>query len=101
MATAKFIRRLDDWHSVARLYRLSEPVEKDDGNETDYVVVSASVVLGEPETLVFPSDMDGNVERMIEIGGERGTLNHAEVLKNMGFTVEMNGRKMNGMNGRR
>ena len=90
MATAKFIQKLREWDSNARLYKLSEPVEIDPlagGGTTSYVVVSASTAMGEPETLIFPSDEHGEVKRMFEIGGWRGTLDHAEVLRDMGFTV--------------
>ena len=92
MGKATFIRKLSGWKSDARLYKL-DPAAKYElltngaKKKTRYVVVSAVSVLGEPETLVFPSSEDGDVTKHHEIGGFKGSLDHERALKEMGYDI--------------
>ncbi|MHA2094583.1 MAG: hypothetical protein ACW98F_08140 [Candidatus Hodarchaeales archaeon] len=102
MNTATFIKRLNEWKSDARLYKLSSPIsftawEIDDNDNdieieisTNYVVVSAVVALfSGPETFIFPSDKDGNTLDMLELpGSSRGHLNHIKALNDAGYSVD-------------
>jgi hypothetical protein len=82
-----------------RLYRLDPPLTSDTYNyETDqydsipytYVVVSAAVVpFSGPETYLFPADEHGTITDWRELtGSQRGTLDHATVLSDLGYTIE-------------
>ena len=71
----------------ARLYRLTAPLEG-----YDYVVVSALSFNDSgaiDETYIFGSDDEGNVLNWGELPGSlRGTLDHAEVLREAGYEIE-------------
>lgn len=94
--TAEYLQDLPGFQGVARLYRLSEPLQDDSQDEEvvppayTYVVVSAVVVpITGPETYVFGSDEYGNVEAWGELPGSfRGDLNHEEALARAGYTVQ-------------
>lgn len=57
--------------------------------DVTHVVVSANnVPFGGPETYIFPSDADGNVEDWLELPGSfKGGMDHAEALANAGYEV--------------
>ena len=65
------IRPLDGFSGDAALYRL------DDGS---YVIASSTSTYCPPETLVFPSNQNGEVTSWNEIGGGRGYLDHETAL---------------------
>ena len=91
--TATFVRELE-WMSDAALYKLSQPVSfhrlaSEEEETTGYVIASAVVApFSGPECLVFPANEKGEAYNMIEIGGQRGTMSHAEVLGAMGFEIQ-------------
>ena len=89
MKTAKLVRVIEGWTGDARLYQLSEPIEHRDDEKTEYVIVSATVApFSGPETYIFPSNSDGEVENWGELEGSyRGGLDHAEALRGAGFEV--------------
>jgi len=66
------------------IYRLDPPL---DGH--NHVLVSAvTVALCGPETYIFGSDENGNIEDWGELNGSyRGGLDHAAALKNAGYEV--------------
>lgn len=93
MNTATKIRKAKNMSGDASLYKLSEPLE---GNE--YVIVSAvnlEVSLGmilpewqKTETYIFPADEDGEVIDWSELpGSQKGTLDHADALRDAGYEV--------------
>lgn len=93
MKTATFVRDLEGFSGDARLFRLSEPVGYDRDcdtweftKRTEFVVVSAAIVFGGPETYIFPANEDGEILNWAELGGsEQGILDHWEVLRNAGY----------------
>ena len=97
MKTAKFIKKCDWGTGDVRLYELSEPVEYvepwkyDDPpvKLTKFVAVSAAIAYSGPETLIFPSDENGEVIDWGELDGSfQGGMDHAEALKRAGFELE-------------
>lgn len=79
----------------AEAYRLDPPfsvtrwefeTDEDVTREYDLVVVSA-VDLYVTETLVFPSDEQGQIADFTEIFGERDITDHAKVLGDMGYEI--------------
>lgn len=97
MKYAKFIKKMEDWKGNAAVYELSEPL-----NNFKYVIVSAvdfrktlssipsrffGRYMHSKETLIFPSDKEGNVVNWEELGGLRGICNHEKVLEEMGYTI--------------
>lgn len=55
----------------------------------EYVVSSATTVLGEPETYLFPATRDGEIVNWRELeGSQKGTLSHADVLAALGYAIE-------------
>jgi hypothetical protein len=97
MKTAAFIKKLDDWRSDARLFRLSHPMEcrarSEDGYEdtkTEYVVVSSVfAAYSGPETFIFPAREDGEVLSMLEMSGsQKGDVTHEQALSDAGYAVE-------------
>lgn len=90
--TATFVRALSGWRGDARLYRLSEPLAPDYGEErtpAEYVIVSAVVAAySGPETYIFPATADGAVVNYGELPGSfRGALDHAAALDNAGYAI--------------
>lgn len=80
----------------AEAYRLDPPREvtrwdfktdEDVTREYDLVVVSAVDNIFAHETLVFPSDDQGQITDWEEIYGVRGTTDHVEVLGEMGYEI--------------
>lgn len=93
MKTATYIKALD-WHSDARLYKLSEPIVEHDweGNVKGmytYVIVSAVDAFGTgDETYIFPSDENGEPVHMLELAGSfKGSQDHAKALRNAGYVI--------------
>lgn len=88
MKTATFVSKLKGYRGDARLYRLSPPATTYDGDEAEYVIVSAAdVPFSGPETYIFPAHPDGKVMNWTEMDGSfRGGLNHEEALRNAGYT---------------
>lgn len=105
MKTATEVKRMEDWKSDARMYRLSEPHE---GHE--YVIVSAVVLVAQTdpvaraicdisnalsgwsgegeETLIFGCDADGGYEELLELPGSfQGSQDHAKALRNAGYEI--------------
>lgn len=89
--TATFVRKApSSWTGDARLYRLSEPVQFNEGkNTTFYVVVSAANALfSGPETYIFPADKSGECLDWLELDGSfEGSFDHELALNRAGFTV--------------
>lgn len=76
--------RLDPPKSVT----LRDPETDDDViREYSLVVVSAVDNLYAHETLVFPSDENGQISDWLEIYGIRYTTDHAKVLREMGYEI--------------
>lgn len=90
MTTATFVKDLD-WqvHAAKKLWRLSELVEYDDNQKTDYVVTSAAnAPFSGPETYIFPADKDGEIKSWLEMTGSyRGGLDHKEAISNAGWKI--------------
>jgi hypothetical protein len=73
----------------AALYRLTPPMEDEDGKSVAYVVVSAvtAPVTG-PETFIFAANDRGDIESWHELPGSfRGDLDHVAALENAGYRV--------------
>lgn len=80
----------------AEAYRLDPPrkvtrwdaeTDEDITREYSLVVVSSVDWAYAHETLVFPSDENGQIADWSEIWGERGTTDHAKVLGDMGYEI--------------
>lgn len=77
------VKTLQGWIGDARLFKLSPPY---DGNE--YVIVSAVIADGIPETYIFQANQDGEVEIWGEIDGSiKGVLSHADALAGAGYKI--------------
>ena len=96
--TGKAYRYMHNANTVghAEAYRLDPPrsvdrwdAETDEDITTEYslVVVSAVDNFYAHETLVFPSDENGQIADWSEIYGIRGTTDHTEVLGMMGYEI--------------
>lgn len=96
MKTAKLVRTLDGFSGDARLFELSDPVtfygrdtELGPAAITSHVVVSATYVMGVPETYIFPADQDGHVLFWGELEGSfRGDADHALALRQAGYELQ-------------
>lgn len=83
MKNAKFLKHLDGFTGDARLFELDPPL---DGST--FVVVSATTVLGRPETYIFPADENGSVINWGEMEGSfQGGKDHTRALANAGYEV--------------
>lgn len=94
MGTATLVRQLDGFTGDARLYRCEPPMpyraswDAEEDSLTEFVVVSATCVLGDPETYVFPADAEGEIVWWGEIGGSfRGGLDHSRALAESGYAI--------------
>lgn len=90
MKTATFIRNLQGFCGDARLYSVNPPLMDYDGSiGYEHVIVSASDVMGDPETYIFGATPEGLIADWGELPGSfKGVLNHDEALKNAGYTIE-------------
>lgn len=91
--TATFIKDVK-MRGDAALYLLSEPIEGVDMESYvtswDWVVVSAvdDSMLGRSETLIFPSDSEGEIEDWQELEGSyRDGMDHNVALEGAGYKV--------------
>jgi hypothetical protein len=74
--------------AVQSLYKLSRPVDNGCDGTTEHVIVSATYVLGVPETYIFPSDADGAITSWLELDGSyRGGTDHEQALRGAGWEV--------------
>lgn len=95
MKTAIFIRKLEGFNGIAKLYKLNPPIqerswgeEEERKEEYQYVVVSAVVAYSGPETLIFGADEEGNIVDWGDLEGSyRGGLIHERALERAGYTV--------------
>ena len=116
--TATFIKTISGSRADAdmRLYKLSEPMQKevgeegDDGYKYEYVVVSAipnvggmaaemdailmlmtstpKGVIGGPETYIFGADVHGTIVSWMDLPGSfKGSMDHAKALRNAGYEI--------------
>lgn len=90
MKTATFKKMLRGFNGVAGLYELSEPLKPyaidENDSEYNYVVVSAAIAYGGPETYIFGADENGNVLDWLELpGSSRGVYCHKTALENAGY----------------
>ena len=93
MKTATFKKMLRGFNGVAGLYELSEPLKPyaidENDSEYNYVVVSAAIAYGGPETYIFGADESGNVLDWLELPGSiRGEYSHDVALNHAGYEVE-------------
>lgn len=90
MTTATFVRELDNFTGEGRLYRLSEPISygyDGEGGTTSFVAVSATTVsFFGVETVVFPSDENGEVLSWSKLGVVRA-WDHERALASAGLEV--------------
>lgn len=89
--TATFIKKLDGFRGDARLYRCDPPMPaneySDDKTPHEYVIVSASNILG-PETYIFPASPEGEIANWSELKGSfQGDRNHMVALALAGYEV--------------
>jgi len=89
-ATATFIKTTREPgypYGRAALYKVDPPVIDREGKETSYVWVSTSYV-SRVETYAFPALESGEPIDLLELpGSQRGTADHEQVLRNMGYTL--------------
>lgn len=77
--TAVFIKRLDGgWVGDVRLFRLEPPL-----GEYEYVAVSG----GNGETIIVPSDENGEWEGEMTVLAFVGTVDHSKALKGVGYDI--------------
>ena len=80
--------RIPGMRGDARHYKLSEPIRDWDGNEYEYVIVSAVSSVWATETYIFPADEQAEVVDWSELDGSyRGGTDHAAALRNAGYEV--------------
>lgn len=100
MKTATLIRdNLPDFRGHAALYRCNPPIEDyepwEKGQQQkrhEYIIASATTILGAPETYLFPSNAEGEVVAWGELpGSQKGTLSHDQVLTDAGYFVVRGG----------
>jgi hypothetical protein len=90
---ATFIKVLDGYTGIARLFKCDPPINGASWNGTpkfDFVVVSAAVTPDHgPETYIFGADKDGEILDWSELDGSFvGGLDHERALKGAGYEVE-------------
>jgi hypothetical protein len=89
MATATFVKNLDNFRGDASLYHVDPPIKNYDDREFPYVVVSAADAFGYPETYIFGADEDGEVLDWVELPGSfKGALDHERALEDAGYVVQ-------------
>ncbi len=102
MGKATFVQKLEGFSGQAYLYHVDPPIEARlidwDGDERvhdyrfDFVVVSATVVFGRPETFIFGADENGRVVSFNELQGSlRDVYDHKAALKAAGYEVDYGG----------
>ena len=100
MGTATFIKRLHEGDpkrsAVQMLYRLDPPIAftrynddcEEETRQAEYVVVSATHVMGTPETYIFAADESGEIQFWCELDGSyKGGMDHVAALKGAGYEV--------------
>jgi hypothetical protein len=104
---------LPNFRGAAKLYRLNPPLIRTDyvcdGDTckdveipTEYVIVSAATVLGDPETYIFPATVLGEIESWSEMrGSQKGTLSHDDVLAACGYSHDRHHHRTHHPRGRR
>jgi len=87
MKRAMFIQRAKIGVGDALLYKLSDPVKVSD-IETNTVIISAvtAPVFGEKVTM-FPAKDDGTLMSFEAVAEKMGTLDHEEVLVDLGYEI--------------
>lgn len=89
--TALFIKDLEPKdRSDQRLYLLDPPLAHYDPDRkaAEYVVVSACLVEGAPETYIFAADESGEITNWCEMSGScKGTLQHSVALARAGYSI--------------
>lgn len=87
--TATFIKKLKGFTGDARLYRVDPPMKDEDNNDTDHVVVSATVApFSGPETYIFASGGNGEIASWLELEGSfQGALDHEGALAGAGYKL--------------
>lgn len=85
MATATFVRTLDDWNGNAAVYQLDPPLAG-----YRHVVVSAvDAPFSGAETYIFGCDGDGEVADFDELpGSTRGVLSHPTAAGRSGYELD-------------
>lgn len=90
MINAIYIRKTDSPHGFAALYRLEPPLQGDEGEMLDYVIVSAAnkPKWGLLETYIFPANQNGEITDFGELDGSfKGGCDHVQALNNAGYQV--------------
>lgn len=81
---ATFIKQMQGFRGDARLYELNPPLE----GATHVVVSAVSSFMMEPETYIFRSDTEGEIQDWLEMEGSfRGGMDHQKALHNAGYEV--------------
>jgi hypothetical protein len=75
-----------------KLFRVSPPVNYRDGEETNYLIVSAipsAFDTGNPETYIFPANKKGEIVSWGELEGSyRGGMSHEKALLGLGYEIK-------------
>lgn len=94
MKKATYIKTLDGFNGVAKLYKLDPPLMLTDWDDNpkgdaEYVVVSAAnVPYSGPETYIFQADKDGEITDWSELDGSfSGDLDHQRALSGAGYAA--------------
>lgn len=75
-------------HGHRYVLRLSRRVRYGDNAHTDHVVVSEATVLGEPETVIFPSYYDGRIFDMAGLRGSfKGAMDWRKAVRRAGWAL--------------
>jgi len=90
MKIATFVKNLEGWRGDARLYRVDPPMNGDDGETFEYVIVSDVVAFdtNRPETLIFGCNKDEETDYCDLKGSFRGDIDHNQALRNAGYVIE-------------
>jgi len=89
MKRAMFIKRANIGAGDALLYKLSDPVKVGDIETLDVVVSAVTVPIGEKgeKVSVFAADEEGTILSYDVIAEKGGTLDHEEILVDLGYEV--------------
>lgn len=87
MTTATLIKdELEGFSGYASLYAVEPSLGDDEGEEYEYVVVSATISMLGPETYIFGADKDGFIQGWNELPGSfEGGLDHYQALHDAGY----------------
>lgn len=85
---AKFIKDMNNFRGVAKLYEVSPNISFGDNENTTFIVVSKIDNEFGQETYIFPASEDGEIVDYCELdGSQKGDISHEDVLRDAGYEI--------------